>query len=198
MNLQTVASVLYKPKEFFPLLKKQTFKQTFLFYLILVLLGGILSTLSLLKTYGFSLMFFPLAYLLFMIVMLAMFFALAGIQHLSFLIFGGKGKFVDTFHLMVYGSVPSLLAGFPLNALSLIFQGNVLATIIISVVMYIFVIYSLCLEIIGGKILHNLSTGRSIFAILLPLAVLTFIVFVILMMVFLGSFFLGAATMGGI
>ncbi|WOF16946.1 YIP1 family protein [Methanoplanus sp. FWC-SCC4] len=95
------------------------------------------------------------------------------ILHLFVYIVGGRKGLSETIKAVLYSSTPSLLFGW------------------IPVVGIIFGVWSLILEILGIRELHEISTGRSLLAVLLPVILFGILLFAIII---LGFFFFTAVV----
>lgn len=93
----------------------------------------------------------------------------AGIIHLGVLIVGGKNKYHQTLKSLIYGGTPSYLFGW------IPFIGTIGS------------IWSLILSIFGIKELHEISTGKAIIAVLLPVIILSAIASFFVLAVFLSG-----------
>ncbi|MFH1294592.1 MAG: YIP1 family protein [Candidatus Aenigmatarchaeota archaeon] len=82
----------------------------------------------------------------------------AAFMHIFVYIVGGRKGYTSTFNAMAYASTPSLLLGW------------------IPVVNIITGIWALVLEVKGIRTLHEITTGKAILAILLPVIILLGIV----------------------
>ena len=85
----------------------------------------------------------------------------AGIIHIGVLIVGGKKGYGQTLKALVYGGTPSYVLGW------------------IPVVGMIAGIWALIVEILGIKELHEVSTGRAIIAVIIPIVIIAVIFMVI-------------------
>ncbi len=95
----------------------------------------------------------------------------AGIIHIGVLIVGGKKGYGQTLKALVYGGTPSYVLGW------------------IPVVGMIAGIWALIVEILGIKELHEVSTGRAIIAVIIPIVIIAVIFMAIAatMFVYVGS-----------
>jgi len=75
----------------------------------------------------------------------------AGIIHMGVLIVGGKQGYYQTLKAIVYGNTPTYVLGW------------------IPIVIYIAGIWALVLEILGIRELQEVSTGKAVLAVLIPL-----------------------------
>lgn len=87
------------------------------------------------------------------------------IVHLGVLLFGGERGYKETVKAIIYGSTPGYLFGW-IPGISIIFW-----------------LWALILEIIGIKELQDLSIGRAIAAILIPIIIIIGIIVVIIIII---------------
>lgn len=99
-------------------------------------------------------------------------FILAGIAHLLVMLFVGAGNsgFESTFRVVSYVSVTNLVNWIPVI-------GGLIA------------LYGLYLAVVGVREMHNTTTGRASLVVLVPFAVILFLVLLILLVA--GAFLLG-------
>lgn len=83
------------------------------------------------------------------------------ILHIGVYIVGGKKGITQTLKAIIYGSTPGLLLGW------------------IPVVGFLASIWSLILEILGIRQLHELTTGRAIVAVIIPLIIIAVLVVIL-------------------
>jgi len=86
----------------------------------------------------------------------------AGIIHIGVLIVGGKQGYHQTLKALAYGNTPTYVLGW------------------IPIVMFITAIWALILEILGIRELHEMSTGKAVLAVLIPLIIFGVILSVII------------------
>jgi hypothetical protein len=113
-------------------------------------------------------------FVMFMILAIAGAFIGGAILHIFVYIVGGRKGIVQTIKAGMYGSTPSLLLGW------------------IPFVSIIVAIWSLIVEIIGVRQLHELTTGRAILAVLIP------IILVIILVVILAALLVAYMTSIGV
>jgi hypothetical protein len=101
----------------------------------------------------------------FMIILIAGAFIGGAILHIFVYIVGGRRGIAQTIKAGMYGSTPSLLFGW------------------IPIIGFIAIIWSLVAEIIGVRQLHELTTGKAILAVILPI-ILTIVLAVIVLALF--------------
>ncbi|MFH0737936.1 MAG: Yip1 family protein [Candidatus Micrarchaeota archaeon] len=89
----------------------------------------------------------------------------AAVYHVVAKILGGSGDFSDTFRVQVASGGAQLVLMIPMYCLYAIFIG-----LFLSPIAYIVSFYSIYLQYLGIKHVHNLSPKRAIAATLLPIA----------------------------
>ncbi len=102
-------------------------------------------------------------------------FIVGAVLFILFKIVGGSGSYEGTFRIVAYSSAVSLLAWIPIAG-------------------WLFGLYQIILNIIGGKYVHNLSTTRSAIAVLIPYILILGIVILIIGAAVIAAFVFG---MGG-
>jgi hypothetical protein len=105
-----------------------------------------------------------------------MFFVGAGIQFLGLRIFGGSGTFKEHAYVLALITVPLTVISLVISIPSLILVLRCIAGLVglgLS-------IWSLIVTVRGMKVVHNLSTGRTIAGLILPPLILTAGMFCIL------------------
>jgi hypothetical protein len=112
-------------------------------------------------------------FVMFMILAIAGAFIGGAILHIFVYIAGGRKGIVQTIKAGMYGSTPSLLLGW------------------IPLVSIIAAIWSLIVEIIGIRQLHELTTGRAVLAVFIP------IIIAIILAVVLAAMFMAFMTSTG-
>ncbi len=182
-----IETVITAPELFFHRLRKEPFSGSVIYYLIFVLVTGVIETIYILKEFNITFSWYPLIYLGVIFFSLLLLFIWTGLMHLGIKMMGGKGKYGDTFRSDVYGSTPSLLWGIPSLALSVLLFQNTAWEIIDFIVTLVIAIYSFLLTLIGLSLYHNLSKSKAfIGAILLPLlALFAFIIVMGLLLFFI-------------
>ncbi len=98
---------------------------------------------------GFILLILIASYPLLLFFNWGMLFVGTAITHLFVLLFGGKKKYVETYKVTAYASAPLIFSFIPLAG-------------------YIATIYTVVLQIIGIRVRHSLTLGKSIAAVLIP------------------------------
>lgn len=148
-------SVLTKPKEFFDSIKgEKGFNDALVYYAVLSVVGTI-PTLA-----------FGIGSAVSMVVMGVIFsFIIAFFVQIFVSLFGGAGKFEETYRSLAYGYTPGIFSGFT----SFIpFIGFVVA--------FGLLIYSVYLSAIGVSKYHGISIGKAAAAIIMPIVIVTFII----------------------
>ena len=181
---ERIARVLKTPKKYFSTVKKEGIKEPLIFYLIFISIVSLLSAASQIKSFQISAAFYPLIYIIIVHLGIAGTFIGSGIIHLFIMLFNGKGTYMDTFKARVYGSVPSLLWAIPMAAIILVISSEIMI-ILVSILGIIPGVYSLYLEVIGLSVLHKISRWKSLWAILLPLVIISGILFVFFFFIFM-------------
>ncbi|MFP4423922.1 MAG: Yip1 family protein [Candidatus Woesearchaeota archaeon] len=193
MDLNKYKDLLSNPDRFFGSVKKdRSILRPFLFYAVVM---GIFYLTSLVTSLIGQAIFAGLAggqpirmivmtiisgFVGFMIALISIFIG-AGILHLFILMLGGKGDYVQTFKLSCYAVVPFLfLAGLTLFTII-----SLLGQILLVLGLIAAIIIQLILEVKGARVLHDMSTGNAVIAIvLIPLA-LGFILFILIAVLFI-------------
>ena len=129
------------------------------------------------------------------------------LTHIFIKLFGGKGKYADTFRAYAYGMTPNYIFG---TLISITFSflisstivassigtnqsalGNIITVFIINLILMIAVlIWSLIIEIRILSKVHKISGWRVFFAMLVLYLVLVAVIFVIFGLAYLSTFFL--------
>lgn len=99
-------------------------------------------------------------FVMFMVFMIVGAFIGGAVLHIFVYIVGGRHGIAQTIKACMYGSTPSLLFGW------------------IPVVNAIAMIWSLATEIVGIRQLHEISTGKAILAVILPLIIAFILAFI--------------------
>jgi len=103
-------------------------------------------------------------------------FIIGAILYVCFKIVGGSGSYEGTVRIVAYASAVEAVSWIPILG-------------------WIAGLYAIYLAIVGGTFVHNITTMRSVIAILIPLIVVAIIM--ILLIVVLGAAFLTALGTGG-
>ncbi|MFA4935401.1 MAG: YIP1 family protein [Candidatus Methanoperedens sp.] len=115
-----------------------------------------------------------LFFILFMILAIIGSFISGAIVHIGVYIMGGEKGIVQTIKAVMYGSTPGLLLGW------------------IPIIGFIAAIWSLILEILGIRQLHELTTGRAIVAVLIPFIIM--VVLTVVLAAVIAAFVFGMGT----
>lgn len=189
-----IKKLLFSPHEFFEKVKMESgIGSAFKFYLIFLLIFSVLYSilLSFLPTQipsGFQ----PLSGTTpFGIIISCISLFIGGVisvfigglwLHLWVYILGGRKGLTQTLKTTMYGSVPSLLFGWISPIPLILFAGNIgsygfIGSIILPIILqFAFAIWSFILDIIGIKILHEISTGRAVLSVLIPTIIIPLII----------------------
>jgi hypothetical protein len=103
-------------------------------------------------------------------------FIIGAILYVCFKIVGGSGSYEGTVRMLSYVSAVNAVVWIPII-------GQIIG------------LYAIYLWIVGGTFVHNITTMRSVIAILIPIVVMTIIA--VLLVVVLGAAFLAALGTGG-
>ena len=179
--INTIFASLLRPVEFFKkdAQKKTSFGDALLYFVILLIFYSILNTSmavllqSLLQ--DTSLLMFsylkidtPLKFILEIslsfIGTFIFLFILMGIIHLFVILLKGKGTYTDTLKADIFASIPVFLFGW------------------IPIVNFFVAILSLVYLVIGLKTYHNFSYGRAIASLLIPLVLISLILFIVVIL----------------
>ncbi len=188
---EKIKTVLTSPTKFYNSVKSEKgFKSPILYLLVMSLLSIVLSTAFTLAfppsllgvtvpvSLEASIIGIPIAFVIGIIAT----FLIVGIFHVFVYLLGGKNGFLQTFKSNVYGSTPSYIFGW------------------IPYVNLVVGIYSLFYLIPKGiSMQHNMSMGRAVLAILLPVIivlVLAFVLFAAVLLVFLSALSSGQLPAG--
>jgi len=118
--------------------------------------SGLIAGFGILLIIPFMIILFPFLLIFSIITLLVS----TAIIHLFVYLLKGKGEFLETFQVLSYATAPTVFSFLPVV--------NTLASM-----------YTIVLQIIGIHKVHKLSIGRSIAAILLPAAIILFIIMLI-------------------
>lgn len=180
--------MLINPKKYFLSVRKEGFNEPFVYYLIFLFMITLSNTAYELKVFNISWGWYPLAYVVGLLVSLIGFFILTGMIHMFLRWIGGKGRYEDTLKGVVYAGTPQYLWGIVVGLGYLVYFDNPSAIMALGIVSVLFALYTIVLEVIGMKILHKLSTMRAFLGcFLLPalvvVAVLTLVVLFVIMVI---------------
>ncbi|MFQ5620344.1 MAG: YIP1 family protein [Candidatus Nanoarchaeia archaeon] len=202
-----ISMILTKPKLFFKQVKKEQYLDPYIF--VVACYAAVMFVISLIMG------FFPdpefqslgvmgaamgaaVSFMVTMIGILVQPWVAAGISHLGVFYFKGHGAFVDTFRVLTYGFIVSLLYMIPIQLFDIVVRSGATPasplawgnTIIIVIIAVIGVIHALWVEVEGFKLYHKLSTGKSIvcvFVIPMIFAILVFLALMAIMMLIFGG-----------
>ncbi len=190
--LEKVKGLLLEPSKTFDSLKDESLEEALKYYAIIAALYSALFALMFAfagSLFGSMMGFGRLGtmmgagvgigaavvfFVMFLILAIASAFIGGAILHIFVYIVGGRKGIVQTIKVGMYGSTPSLLLGW------------------IPLVSIIAAIWSLIVEIIGIRQLHELTTGKAILAVLIP------IMLVIILVMVLAALFVAVMTSTGV
>jgi len=184
--VEKIKGFLFSPTETFKKLKEESLSDSLKYFVILLfiqsLLNAIVLTYLLETVWGFlasiyknipgfeaiyaggSTTFFILLFVIFLVLGLIGIFISGAIIHLGVLLFGGKRGYKETIKAIIYGGTPGYLFGW------------------IPFLSIIFALWAFILEIFGIKEFQDLSTGKAIAAILLPIIIIFGVIMVIIVL----------------
>lgn len=167
---QTWKEVIFRPEEFFARMDPdEKWEKVVVFNLVCGLIGGLLTAV-------FTFLFGAGAVIRYPLLVLMGTFAGGAVLFACFKLLGGEGTVEGTIKMVGYTqAVRVFYVGIP-------FIGFFMSTLAS--------IYQIWLLVAGGKAVHRLDTGKAVFAVLLPVAVLGLITF--LMAVLLGVSLIGS------
>ncbi len=181
-----IGAVLTRPAEFF---REQStvrgFLQPLVFYVLLSLPALAINGYSTTATnprFG-SAMMIPLVAIV-AVLLLMLFFGLAGFYHLFSMMFGAKGGYEGTFRAMVYTSTPYWLFGF-LGGLITAFAPS--ARAIGSLVVLCGAFWGFVLLVVAIREIHGLSTGAAFGAAAIPSAIIVAVLVLLTITLIAGS-----------
>ena len=181
--IEKVKGFIINPIETFQQVKEEPLGDGLRYYVPLLILQSLLNVLiitvlagtlggNIFSVYeslpGFAMggsVFMVLLFTLFVVGGLIGVFIGGGIIHLGVLMFGGKRGYIETVKAVIYGGTPSLLFGW------LPFIGIV------------FGLWAFVLEIFGIRELQEMSTGRAVAAVLVPIIIIGVIVTIIVALI---------------
>ncbi len=166
--MENVRGFLLKPVETFQKSKEDTLGNTLTYYIILVVINAILSTLvllagvSTLSQYGnipgMEGIFPEILFVSIIVGGIAGVFVGGAWLHIFVWLLGGRKGYLQTVKTLMYGSTPGLLISW------------------IPIIGIIGALWSLILEILGIQELQEMSTGRAAAAVILAVVILVIIV----------------------
>ncbi len=190
--LEKVKGLLLEPSKTFDSLKDETLEEALKYYAIIAAVYSALFALmfafagslfgSMMGFRDFGMMMGVGAgigaavvfFVMFMILAIAGAFIGGAVLHIFVYIVGGRNGIVQTIKAVIYGATPSLLLGW------------------IPLVSIIASLWSLIVETIGIRQLHELTTGRAILAVLIP------IILAIILAVVLAALLVAVMTSTGV
>lgn len=114
-------------------------------------------------------------------------FVIAGILHLVAKVLGGKGVFTEMLVLLGFATLPNIFQA-PIGLIAVL-SGSFAGAFISMGLGGILAIWILILDVLAIREAHKISTGRAIVTLVLPFAVLTVLVFILVIIgIFLISF----------
>lgn len=181
-----ISNLLMNPKKYFLSVRKEGFNEPFVYYLIFLFMISLGSTAYQLKVFNLSWTWYPIAYVVGLLISLIGFFMLTGMIHMFLRLMDGKGRYEDTLKGVVYAATPQYLWGIVVGLGYLVYFDEPSVIMALGIVSVLFALYTIVLEVIGMKILHKLSTMRAFLGcFLLPalvvVAVLTLVVLFVIM-----------------
>ncbi len=105
-------------------------------------------------------------FILFMVLAIIGAFIGGAILHIFVYLVGGRKGLEQTIKAVMYGSTPGLLLGLP-------------------IIGFIAGIWSLVMEIIGIRQLHELTTGKAVLAVLIPIIIAVILAFIVVVFLLL-------------
>ncbi|MBP2134425.1 hypothetical protein J2128_002391 [Methanomicrobium sp. W14] len=165
---EKVKGYLLNPVESFKNSRDESFGDAFKYFLITFVIYVVLSAILLMAGVSGLNMIpgFGAASAVFLIVLILVlgtigFFITGIITHIFVLIAGGRKDLTQTYKAVAYSLTPSMLIGW------------------IPVINFIAGIWSLILEVLAIRELHEISTARAIIAVFLPIIIMTILVFLL-------------------
>ncbi|MCZ7397082.1 MAG: YIP1 family protein [Candidatus Methanoperedens sp.] len=171
--VEKVKGILTEPSKTFDALKEETIGEAIKYYAVIVAIYAVLS--ALLFSLAFGSMFGKLGTMMgagatggIAMFMILFIFGIIGIFissaifHIFVYLVGGRKGLSQTIKAVIYGSTPGLLFGW------------------IPIIGMIAGIWSLVLEVLGIRQLHEITTGKAILAVVIMLVILTVLITVIL------------------
>jgi hypothetical protein len=132
-----------------------------LFAIAATLFGSMMGRFGMLLGTGAGMAGALVIFVMFLVLWIISAFVSGAILHIFVYIVGGRKGISQTIKAVMYGSTPSLLLGW------------------IPFINYLAWIWSLVLEILGIRQLQELTTGRAILAVLIPIIIIVVLVVVI-------------------
>ncbi len=156
---------------------------TYIFQIPSIFIGGAISggTSSLISP-SLNLVLMLVIYIFIFALSLGLVFVSAAIMHLFLMIVGTKKRYQETFKLVCYASTPLLIIA-PFNLLSII---PIIGPLILLMVIFAVAVYVMVIEVIGAKVLHDISTARAVVGVVVIPLVLALIIFLIVAAMLIG------------
>jgi hypothetical protein len=176
---EKVKGFLFNPVDTFKKVKEETLGEGFRYFIVFLVIYSILSAIAISATLGtiwgsmfssyanipgfgalfgselgLSIITFFIMFLLFGLIGI---FLSGAIIHLGVRLFGGKRGYGETVKALIYGGTPSYIFGW------------------IPLIGPIFALWAFILEIFGIRELQDLSTGKALAAILVPILIIVFL-----------------------
>ncbi len=168
-----------EPTEFFSKLKTASIRSPLIHFInvifvgmgtFILILGAIISiilaALGKVHYIGWVWLIGAIYFIAAIVINIPILFINAGVYHLFVRLFKGKGSFKDTFAATAYAMTPAILIG-------------------IFILNMILGIYIIVLQCIGISKVHKLSIGKSVAAVLLPIALMIGLVFVVYVIIYI-------------
>jgi len=162
--LTKIRQVLMHPSKFFEYIKKESFQNTFFYFLVLALFSILMIRITSrifhpwTKDFGLFESISGMGFLLFFIIFWI--FVLTGILFVWIFVWRGKGSLLDTFKILVYSKTPVFLFGW------------------IPYVGFLANIYTFVLLIIATSKLHKISVFKSALIYIIPLIIFALIILI--------------------
>jgi hypothetical protein len=165
--VEKLKGFLLNPTETFQKSREDTLGTTFTYYIVLAIISAILVTLlstaiaslsPLASLPGFAGLFPAFIFVFLIIAYIVGPFIGGAWLHIFVWLLGGRKGYIQTVKSLMYGSTPSLLLSW------------------IPLVSIIGAIWTVVLEIIGIRELHEISTGRAVAAVIISLVIIVIIV----------------------
>jgi hypothetical protein len=188
--ISTIKQVLAEPTKFFRSVQKDKgYMRPWVYYILIfavyigvyfltALPGSVMDVQSETQvSTAISAVFLLIAFLLLAVVLLG-FLALfvhvsAAVLHLFLLVVGARMGYIQTFKIVCYASTPLIFLG----PFGLFDSVPILGRLSISFAGLVISIYIIVLEVVGARVLHNLSTGRAVVGTLvLPVIIVILLV----------------------
>lgn len=167
--VETWKAVIFNPSNFFRKMPiEESYSNPLRFVVINALIGGLLMVIvgplwdpRMAVLWEFGIFSAALFTLILSVLVVPGIFLFSTVLHISFITFGGKGSYDGTLRVLAYASSVGVFESIPVLHLLNSF-------------------YGVYLQILGGKYVHNLSTLRSAMAVLLPIAIISIGLFLVI------------------